>query len=301
MKKVSPLQFDDILEDLAEGEASPCAIAQCLAPRIVDGMTARDAQRLYDSCAAFVFRALRAQRSDSELAAWVDVLGRMAAAVGKASPALTQKFEVFIDLLYRSRAVARAINVDTLKRRKHVREILLAMAQKDGTASRRQLMRRCDLRSPNLSRVIGPLLDTGLVSRETRSREVVYSLSVEGMRVVRSLTRDKAQAENPVQLRPGKRADVRAAARGGYSKKALAAGSPGVRVPLVVGTKHHSATMIIASPDEELQSPRTTLYTDIRAQVPLPSRRKHQSAEFHAYDMLISAEGLDPDFLEAEG
>lgn len=292
MTKASLPSFDDILDDLAAGEASPVTVARCVALKFEQGVAARDAQRLYDSCSAFVFKAVRSPRGESEMAAWLDVLGRVAVVAGKAKPLLAHKFEVFIELMHRSRAIALSLDVETLVRRKHVRSIFLTMTKKGGAASRQQLMRACDLGSPNLSRVIGPLLDTGLVSRETHSREVVYKLTLEGRRIARELDVEQRKAKKPVRVRgkPGSKHTRSSVA----DATQLVAGRRGKAIVLPGPVNHAPVEVTVTATSGKSKQRDGLIFAGMRIckDLPVPqSKRKH--AAFASNETEYSIAGLD--------
>jgi DNA-binding MarR family transcriptional regulator len=186
------------LEDLALGEVTLEEGAKTVRTALAS-LDAESAHDLYDALRSWLWKTLEARRRDDELSGWMDVISRASARLADESRELSIKLEGFMELLHASIMTAGAARHRDSLERKHVKDALRFIYQNRGRVARKQLMDTLKLKPANLSRVMTPLVDDGLVMREVEGREISYRLTMRGTEMTLPLvahdTKDVTRAD----------------------------------------------------------------------------------------------------------
>lgn len=146
-------------------------------PRTLDEPTAH---RLFSALRAWTWKALDQKRRDPELREWHDVITR--AQVRTRSLAIVAgQFQVLLDLIHESVAVAERRPVEDVLHRRHVRQMLVLLGAAPGGHLRKaEIMRKLGLKQANLTRLMNVVIGAGLVERIVDGREARFRLSKAG-------------------------------------------------------------------------------------------------------------------------
>ena len=168
------------LDDVELGEATAGEARTAIASVLRDG-SPRAAERIYVALRAWVWKALNGRRRDAELRLWIDVMKRAEAYLEDAHPATAGRIAVLHELVRESVAVADALPVDRLTRKRHVTDILQALQDApDGRMHRAALRERTGLKDSNLTRLLNMVTASGLVERHVQGKHVVLELTKAG-------------------------------------------------------------------------------------------------------------------------
>lgn len=139
----------------------------------------KDRGALLFALRAWVFRALRTRRKRSDFEGWIELFSRVSAQF-EGLPAT--KIEAYLELLQMASARGEAdAGVDLLKG-KHARAVLATLRAAGGRMMKTEMLGRLGLKQANLTYVMAPLLDGGLVASEQVGKHRVYILTAEGRR-----------------------------------------------------------------------------------------------------------------------
>lgn len=197
------------LEDLALGEVTleegAKVVGGCLAK-----LDLEISHELYQALRSWMWKTLEARRRDDELSGWMDLFSRASSHVEDHSKELSIKLEGFMELLHASIMTAGAAAHRDPLQKKHVKQALRIVYRGGGRVRRKHLMATLGLKAPNLSRVMTPLQDDGLVMREIEGREVFYRLTMKGSDAVLPLVAHEVIARPAIQGNStGKKSSVR--------------------------------------------------------------------------------------------
>lgn len=188
------------LEEIQIGEADLDSARQTIAMLLAPGkLSNRSAADVTDALEAWTWRALRDRRSDADLPGWLELILSAGARVNEGDAIGGAALKTFGRLVRRSLDHAAKIDPAAVVARKHAKEILRALSTANGASSRAALRARLGLKEANLTRVMAPLIDLGLVTRQIEGREVSYGLTDEGRRVAGTIV-----ARGPVDDEMGK-------------------------------------------------------------------------------------------------
>jgi DNA-binding HxlR family transcriptional regulator len=170
----SPPTFDDLSPEHAREAISA----------VFRGKEGRE--QLYEQLSAWVWSALRSRRSDPELREWLRIFKATQAQFSVAGePALAERLQALVDLVYRSVRTADVATDTELLGRAHVRTVLRLLLANDGSAPRKFVRDKTGLLQGNLNRVVELLESAGLVTRHAVGREVDYELTRQGKQLAK--------------------------------------------------------------------------------------------------------------------
>jgi DNA-binding MarR family transcriptional regulator len=187
------------LEDLALGEVTLEEGAKTVRA-VLAKLDDEAAHELYEALRSWLWKTLEARRRDEELSGWMDVFTRASARVAERSRDLAIKLEAFTELLHASIMTAGAAEQRDPLERKHVKTALRTIYLSRGRLQRKQLMDILKLKAANLSRVMTPLLDDGLIMREVDGREIYYRLTMKGTEATLPLVAHESRGLAPAAL-----------------------------------------------------------------------------------------------------
>ena len=166
------------IEQLALGELSPEEGA-----KLVRLMATKEElhEELYLALRSCVWKALDSRRRDAELNAWMEVVSR---AASRFADNLSSRLEGFVELLQISSMVAEVERRRDPLDGRHARKMLVVLREVNGPMAKKQLMRVLHLKGSTLTQAVAPLLNHGWIKRESVGREVEYSLTPDGLKVI---------------------------------------------------------------------------------------------------------------------
>lgn len=189
-----------LLARLAEGEKTPAdaitLIRDLLAQEISE-------DEIYAALAAGMWQSLTDRKYGQEARAWQDAYRQIGALFKARSRIdLSERLRGFADLAAASARFGEVHERKSLVQRPHVISILKLIAELGGQDIRRELVReKTGLGDANLSRILGTLSSAGLISRQRNEREVVLTITRDGLAVV-AASNGNAPPQPPVERAP---------------------------------------------------------------------------------------------------
>jgi predicted transcriptional regulator len=182
------------IDDLALGElAVPQALTLLRAS--LDQPDIQTIARVYEALRALAWKKFAERVVGEEMRQWHDLFRQAAALFDVAnSGTYSQRAAAFADLAIESVRFGNANSIDDMRARAHVRDILVALSKRGGTALRSAVMHDTHLKQANLSRVLAHMAAAGFVDRRPSGREVVVSLTSLGREAISSPPRHGANA-----------------------------------------------------------------------------------------------------------
>lgn len=154
---------------------------------------------VYAAIRETTFRIVSSRQNDRELAAWYDLSTHAATLARRAERGdVSERLVGFSELIAQTGRFADRQPVEEVLARRHVSELVAAIAAHGGEAPRAAIVDRVGLAEANLSRVLGILSAHGLVSRRRDGKEVHLELTEAGRLAA-------AKLGHPVEVRTGDR------------------------------------------------------------------------------------------------
>lgn len=168
------------LEDVALGDLGHAEVREIISRSLAD-LDDRSVQKVYTALRAWVWKALNERRRDQELRDWYHMLRSYSAGLAKSHPAHSERLRVLYELIYESISVSELLPVSEVLTRSHVSIVLQRLDRAPlGMLSKAQLMASLGVKQSNLSRIMGLVRNTGLVSKTQVGKAAFYVLTAEG-------------------------------------------------------------------------------------------------------------------------
>lgn len=178
---------DATLDDIALGDVAPAQARAALSKALRDG-DPRTTQQAYAAVRAWVWKALDGRRRDPELREWFDVLKRVAAFLRTKDAALAERVVALHELVHESIAVSERLPVESVLKRRHVRDVLKMLASAPGgRVDRAGIGSGLGLKQGNLTRVLNMVTEAGLAERAAHGKQAEFQLTRAGEAACRSL------------------------------------------------------------------------------------------------------------------
>lgn len=183
---------DATLDDIALGDVAPALARAALSKALREG-DPRTMQKAYAAVRAWVWKALDGRRRDPELREWFDVLKRLAAFLRTKDAALAERVVALHELVQESIAVSERFPVQSVLKRRHVRDVLkMLVSAPGGRVDRAGIGSGLGLKQGNLTRVLNMVTEAGLAERAAYGKQAEFQLTRAGEAVCRSLGFRKA-------------------------------------------------------------------------------------------------------------
>lgn len=178
----------DALEDIALAEINAEQAQKILAP-ILRAADERAAKKVYTALRAWTWKALNEKRRDAELRAWYQLLRGVSAFFTKKHRDQAYQLQALYELIYESISVSEMLPVQEVLNRTHIASLMkLLFNSSENWVNRATVLDALKVKHPNLSRIMGLALNTGLVERRVSGKNVEYRLTAEGSRHAFRLT-----------------------------------------------------------------------------------------------------------------
>lgn len=177
-----------LLEKIASADVDAAQAEKIIAPIIVSA-DERIAKKVYRALRAWTWKALNERRRDEDLRAWYQLIRGVSAFFLREHKSQSDSLQVLYELIHESIAVSEIIPVQEVVNRDHVRRILNIMFRSPGRwVQRSDLIVELKVKQANLSRIMGLVINTGLVERRLIGKNVEYRLTAEGFNQAFQLT-----------------------------------------------------------------------------------------------------------------
>jgi hypothetical protein len=167
------------LDSLSSGDLNIGAARIAVRSAIGAGTDMLD--RVYGALRDTVWRTVAAREASDDLGQWYDLQMHAASLARRADRTdLAERLTAFAELTAQTGRFADRQPLDDVLSRKHVADLLLALAARGGTARRALLVDATGLADANLSRILALLNVHGLLRRARSGKEAVISLTDQG-------------------------------------------------------------------------------------------------------------------------
>lgn len=154
---------------------------------VVRGLLQKDDRKevleaTYEALRSVVFQFVASRVVGEQLDVWADVVLRIKGLFRSRSEVVAERLTVLSDFLEQASRRVEFQPTDDLRRRKHVRTILVTLAEAGGQVERSRIAETTGLKDANLSRILGNLAVQGWISKQPSGRELLVSITPEGRR-----------------------------------------------------------------------------------------------------------------------
>ncbi|MGE8131804.1 hypothetical protein ACQKQD_33225 [Methylobacterium sp. NPDC080182] len=150
-------------------------------------------QQAYAAVRAWVWKALDGRRRDPELREWFDVLKRVTAFLRTKDAALAERVVALHELVHESIAVSEQFPVESVLKRRHVRDVLMMLVSAPGgRVDRAGIGSSLGLKQGNLTRILNMVTKAGLAERAVYGKQAEFQLTRAGEAACRRLGFRKA-------------------------------------------------------------------------------------------------------------